>query len=177
MATMDSIEYTFPRFAASKPKSLKKKAQGASSKGSQAYDDAYQFGKSYGMANYYQYPGLQSQNNSFYAHKKTSKQMNMAPSYAKGPKGGNYGKQSNQYNYVYYSSTAESDNCAQPASELTGFKIVQCGKVVHDEMGEEFDLFSDQEKNIDSSIDSLKFAASTLTIGPDVKTISLPSFA
>lgn len=112
---------------------------------------------------------------------------------------GNYqghGKYGNQYNQSYYAknsnldyrsnyntssekasrSTGVSDNdngFGNLYSDLAGFKIVQNGKTVYDETQEDFDLSdSDGEEALPT-----KFAASVLTITPNAKDISLPSFA
>jgi len=76
-------------------------------------------------------------------------------------------------NWICYASTAsESDSGSHASSELTGFKIVQSGSVVHDETEEDFE--SSSEKLDESRV---KFAASLMVMGPDAKEISLPSFA
>jgi len=87
-------------------------------------------------------------------------------------------KQIDNSNWICYASTAsESDGGSHVSSELTGFKIVQSGSVVHDETEEDFDFLSESRSSSKSDESGVKFAASLMVIGPDVKEISLPSFA
>jgi len=76
-------------------------------------------------------------------------------------------------------SDANSSN-SSTSSELSGFKIVQKGKVVHNEIEEELDSPSsyDSYAKIGLKLEDNceKFAASVLTTGPNVNEISLPSF-
>jgi len=82
---------------------------------------------------------------------------------------------------AYASTASDSDSnngCNQ--SELYGFKIVQNARTIHDEIEEDVDLFesdNDNEWPMMGSTSNEKFAASELTIGPNAKEISLPSFA
>ena len=79
-------------------------------------------------------------------------------------------------NWLAYASTADSDN-AHVSSELNGFKIVHGGKVIHDETEEDFD--SPTDFNFSPKVKTVydKYASSVMTIGPNAKEISLPSFA
>jgi hypothetical protein len=78
--------------------------------------------------------------------------------------------------YLAYASTADSDN-AHVSSELSGFKIVRGANVIHDETEEDFDSPTDFNFIPKSKIVFDKYASSVLTIGPNAKEISLPSFA
>jgi len=90
-------------------------------------------------------------------------------------KGNNMKGSPDKYNKIYYASTAsESDSAAQ--SELAGFKIVVNGKTIHDETEEDYDLADDSDKNFDYGAGNGKFASSVMTIGPNAKDISLPTF-
>jgi len=100
-----------------------------------------------------------------------------APNFAKFGKGQYQNNFSDQFSKSNYASTADSDNNNNDVfSELSGFKVVQNGRVLHNEAGEDFDS-SDNETNWLGEIHGAKFAASTLTVGPNAKDISLPSFA
>jgi len=79
---------------------------------------------------------------------------------------------------VYASTASDSDsNNANTQSDLYGFKIVQNARIIHDEVEEDLDLFESDNEWPMSSTNTEKFAASVLTIGPNAKEISLPSFA
>jgi hypothetical protein len=78
--------------------------------------------------------------------------------------------------YLAYASTADSDN-AHISSELSGFKIVRGAHVIHDETEEDFDSPTDFNFSPKAKIVFDKYASSILTIGPNAKEISLPSFA
>jgi hypothetical protein len=70
-------------------------------------------------------------------------------------------------------TSSDSDSNSNVFSELSGFKIVQNGKTIHDETNEELDM----PFNIDTDPTSNdKFAASLLTIAPSAKKISIPMF-
>ena len=87
-------------------------------------------------------------------------------------------KQIDNSNWICYASTAsESDGGSHASSELTGFRIVQSGGVVHDETEDDYDSLSESRSSSKSDESGVKFAASLMVIGPDVKEISLPSFA
>jgi len=101
---------------------------------------------------------------------------NNAPNFAKFGKGQYQNNYSDQFSKSNYASTADSDNNNNVFSELSGFKVVQNGRVLLNEAGEDFDS-SDNETNWLGEIHGAKFAASTLTVGPNAKDISLPSFA
>jgi len=64
-------------------------------------------------------------------------------------------------------STSDSDSSAR--SDLSGFKIVYNGSIIHDESEDDY-------QNFDSSQEDTKYASSELTVGPNHKNISLPSF-
>jgi len=88
-------------------------------------------------------------------------------------------KYSNKAPKMIYASTA-SDSDSKEAhiqSELYGFKIIQNGHVIHDETVEDVDLFESDDEWPMTATSNEKFAASVLTIGPNAKEISLPSFA
>jgi len=79
---------------------------------------------------------------------------------------------------VYASTASDSDhNGGYIQSELYGFKIMQNGRTIHDETEEDVDLFESDDEWPMTAVSNEKFAASVLTIGPDAKEISLPSFA
>jgi len=64
------------------------------------------------------------------------------------------------------------------SSELNGFKIIQSGKTVHDETEDDFlESPTDFKGKRRPDAENVKFAASLMTIGPNAKEISLPSFA
>jgi hypothetical protein len=95
-----------------------------------------------------------------------------------------YGKTMGSKNYnkahkmIYASTASDSDSKdAYIQSELYGFKIVQNGRVIHDETQEDVDLFESDDEWPMTATSNEKFAASVLTIGPNEKEISLPSFA
>jgi hypothetical protein len=113
----------------------------------------------------------------------------------KGPNfGQNIGKFENQYGmnkYVQgsgsksspekatkscYGSTASESDGSHASSELSGFKIVHRGKIVHDETEEDFDSPTDLRMSCRFEEGNGKFAASGLVIGPSAKDISLPTF-
>jgi len=104
--------------------------------------------------------------NSCKYEKKTSRKM--SPSYEK-----NTGNS--------FASTAASDsdssssNNSSSSSELNGFKIVHEGKVVHNEIEEDPDSPYKIGLKVEDTYE--KFAASVLVTGPNVKEISIPSFA
>jgi len=81
---------------------------------------------------------------------------------------------------AYASTASDSDsNGSHISSELSGFKIIQSGKTVHDETEDDFlepptDFKGKRRADGDEDV---KFAASLMTIGPSAKEISLPSFA
>jgi len=89
------------------------------------------------------------------------------------------------YNLNYNSdkagrSTGASDNengNSELISELSGFKIVQNAKTIHDETTEDTDVFSAGESDSEESQKPTKFASSMMTIGPNAKEISIPMFA
>jgi len=116
---------------------------------------------------------LQSYNKNYY--NQSSEDYNFdqfTPSYAKLNT-----KQIDNSNWISYASTAsESDSGSHISSELTGFKIVQSGSVVHDETEEDFE--SSSEKSTSKTTENkVKYASSLMVMGPDAKEISLPSFA
>jgi hypothetical protein len=77
----------------------------------------------------------------------------------------------------YGSTASESDSSASHASsELTGFKIVHSGKIVHDETEEDVDS-PDFGLYLPLNSGNGKFASSGMVIGPNAKEISLPTFA
>jgi len=78
---------------------------------------------------------------------------------------------------VYASTASDSDSKGYIQSELYGFKIMQNGRMIHDETEEDVDLFESDDEWPMTATSSEKFAASVLTIGPNEKEISLPSFA
>jgi len=95
------------------------------------------------------------------------------PTYAKG------GKPSNSK--AYYSdnhsrSTQASSNSDSEGSELSGFKIMMSGFVLHDDTTEDYESSSTSEPVFQSFPTVQKFAASLMTIGPKDNEISLPSF-
>jgi len=95
--------------------------------------------------------------------------------YTKGS--GNGAKNSREKkSWLAYASTADSDN-AHVSSELSGFKIVHGGNVIHDETEEDFDSPAELEIKEKSKTVYGKYASSVLVIGPNAKEISLPSFA
>jgi hypothetical protein len=80
-----------------------------------------------------------------------------------------------------YASTAtsESDSSSHASSELSGFKIVHGGKVVHDETEEEPESpfgFESSTGTLRVDVGNGKFASSGMVIGPHAKEISIPSF-
>lgn len=80
-------------------------------------------------------------------------------------------------NWIAYASTASDSDSSHVSSELSGFKIVQQGKTVHNEIDEDYDSATDFYFNGGVKIDDVKYASSTLTMVPNAKEISLPSFA
>jgi hypothetical protein len=129
-------------------------------------------------------PGYQAQANRFNGNKST-KGSNF---------GQNTGKFENQYGmnkYVQgsgsksspekatrscYGSTASESDGSHTSSELSGFKIVHKGKIVHDETEEDFDSPTDLGMSCRFEEGNGKFAASGMVIGPNAKAISLPTF-
>jgi len=84
-------------------------------------------------------------------------------------------KTSSDKSWIAYASTASSESDTH-VSELNGFRIVQNGKIVHDEIEEDFDSAAQLRISHQANHNGEeKFAASTMMIGP--KEISLPSFA
>jgi len=77
---------------------------------------------------------------------------------------------------AYASTASESDSSSHISSELTGFKIVHEGNVVHDETEEDFDS-SDLSTSRKMDAETKNYAASVMVIGPNAKEIPLPSFA
>jgi len=77
----------------------------------------------------------------------------------------------------YASTASESDSSSHASSELSGFKIVHGGKVVHDETEEEPESPFDFETSLRVDVGNGKFASSGMVIGPHAKEISIPSFA
>jgi hypothetical protein len=79
------------------------------------------------------------------------------------------------------STASESDSSSSHGSELSGFKIVHRGKVVHNEAEEEADLNDNNCtiscKNEEKRDSNGRFASSLLVVGPNVGEISIPSFA
>jgi hypothetical protein len=101
--------------------------------------------------------------------------VNNNQSYGKTMGNKNYDK---AYKNAYASTASDSDSKeAYIQSELYGFKIVQSGRTIHDETGEDVDLFESDNEWPMTATNNEKFAASVLTIGPNVQEISLPSFA
>ncbi len=70
--------------------------------------------------------------------------------------------QTNYKNKNFSSSASDSDSSGR--SELSGFKVVLNGQTIHDETEDESPYYIE------------KFASSELTVGPNAKNISLPSF-
>jgi len=110
---------------------------------------------------------------------------------AKGDNQPFYGKGDNRsYNRGYYSdmprynnyncSTSDSDSNSNQFSELSGFKIVSNGEIIHD------DTYEDIEQRFDDDEDAVfglalpsskdKFASSEMTMMPNFKAISIPMF-
>lgn len=82
----------------------------------------------------------------------------------------------NLWNSFASTTASESDsssNNSSSSSELSGFKIVHEGKVVHNEIEE--DLLDSPCLKVEDNYE--KFASSVLVTGPNVMEISLPSFA
>jgi hypothetical protein len=75
-----------------------------------------------------------------------------------------------------YGSTASESDGSHASSELSGFKIVHKGKIVHDETEEDFDSPTDIGMSCRFEEGNGKFAASGMVIGPNAKDISLPTF-
>jgi hypothetical protein len=75
-----------------------------------------------------------------------------------------------------YASTASESDGSHTSSELSGFKIVHRGKIVHDETEEDFDSPTDLGMSCRFEEGNGKFAASGMVIGPNAKDISLPTF-
>jgi len=71
-----------------------------------------------------------------------------------------------------WSNTSDSDS-ANAYSSLAGFKIVQNGRVIHDETEEEPNK---NQPTFHMDKFSGKYASSDLTIGPTSKEISIPTF-
>jgi len=173
MTSFDSSvrAFEFPQFAFSNNKAKKaprKNKVASSTKNSKSYAQSHK--SSYA-----------AQDIGTYSHYYSRSQGQMVVKDGFGPNFGKFGKIqpqnnfSDQYMKSNYASTADSDNNAV-FFELSGFKIVQNGKVLHNEVGEDFDS-SDNETSWLGDIQIPKFAASTLTIGPNANDISLPSFA
>jgi hypothetical protein len=99
---------------------------------------------------------------------------------------GNFSKasQDSYYNKLYYASTAsDSDSSSSSgaqseitANDLIGFKIAHNGKLLHDDTEDEFGYPTDFELSLGLKTEKVKFASSTMVIGPNPKDISLPSF-
>jgi len=108
---------------------------------------------------------------------------------------GKFEAQQNQYNYAKslktnYNKGSGSDKASRSTnasdnddgygssvfSELSGFKIMQNGRTIHNETKEEVDSFSNAESELEE-VAKERFACSELTIGPNAKEISIPSFA
>jgi len=87
------------------------------------------------------------------------------------PSSGHYAKYNNMMpkhdNASKSTTTSDSDSSAH--SDLSGFKIVHDGKVIHDET-------EDEVENLFNYGDGNKYASSVLTVGPNAQSISLPSF-
>jgi len=79
---------------------------------------------------------------------------------------------------AYASTASESDsNGSHISSELSGFKIIHSGKIVHDETEDDIlESPTDFKGKRRPDVEDVKFAASMMTIGPNAKEISLPSF-
>ena len=77
-------------------------------------------------------------------------------------------------------STNASDNddgyCSTVFSELSGFRIMQNGRTIHNETKEEFNSSFDADSEFEE-VAKERFASSEMTIGPNAKEISIPSFA
>ena len=87
------------------------------------------------------------------------------------------GPKKDNKNWIAYASTASDSDSSHVSSELSGFKIVQQGKTIHNETDEDYDSATDFYFNGPVKIDDVKYASSTLTMVPSAKEISLPSFA
>jgi hypothetical protein len=92
------------------------------------------------------------------------------------------GKKVQDKYYNYYASTAsDSDSSSSSAqSEITafdlmGFKIAQNGKILHDEIEEDFGSI-DLDFKVGMKPNNVKFASSTMVISPNPQDISLPTF-
>jgi len=87
----------------------------------------------------------------------------------------------NAWNSFASTTASDSDsNSSNNSSELNGFKIVQEGKVLHNEIEEELDSPSHKgtysRDGLKFGDNFQKFASSVLVTGPNVKEISIPSF-
>lgn len=84
---------------------------------------------------------------------------------------------SDKYSSWSTQNTTGSDSDSNMTSELKGFKIMQNGKVVHNETHDEVETVANMDQFFMEDLPNEKFASSLMTIGPNSKEISLPSFA
>jgi len=73
-------------------------------------------------------------------------------------------------------SDSDGNSSHTSSSELSGFRIVQEGKVLHNEIEEEVEFASDEKNSLKLEDNYEKFAASVMVTGPNVNKISIPTF-
>ena len=80
---------------------------------------------------------------------------------------------------AYASTASESDSSgSHVSSELSGFKIVHSGRVLHDETEEdEIEVPTEFDMIWPIEVGTGKFASSVMVMGPNAQEISLPTFA